>query len=119
LEFAGHTAYVLLPVGLFLMIHDLVRTRIQPAYGRRSQRGLWLLWTLLTSAIFTVVDWRMTKHLVPIVLPVHLGLVPAPRGRPWRTTVPVLTLLFVVAYNASALASLIQDFAAFRVTPDW
>jgi hypothetical protein len=118
-EFSRHTGYVLLPVGLLLMIHDLVRTPIQLAHGRLPQRGLWVLWMLLTAVVFTVVDWRMTKHLVPILFPIHLGLVPTAGARPWRTTVPTLTLLFLVAYNAWVLASLMQDFAGFRVTPDW
>ena len=67
--------------------------------------------------MFTVTDWRMTKHLVPMLLPLHLGLVPDRKAPSWRTVVPVLTLLLVMAWNVRELRLLIDNFAGFEITP--
>ncbi len=38
-----------------------------------SSLGLWLAWSALTAIVFSMVDWRMTKHLMPLMLPLLLA----------------------------------------------
>lgn len=118
-EFASHTALVVIPLGVLLLLVD---TWQAPRRGRRRAgafRGLWLVWTLVTGVAFTVVDWRMTKHLVPMLLPLHLGLTPASGMPRWRTVLSVAVLGGVVLWNVNALVSLTRNFASFAVTPGW
>ena len=116
-EFVAHTAYVLLPIGLVLMIGDV----LSPHRGqdRAPLRSLWLVWVLVTGAVFSIVDWRMTKHLALLILALHLGLIPDRAAPRWRVLVPAVTLLFVLAWNVRTVGSLMSDFAAFTVFPGW
>jgi hypothetical protein len=61
----------------------------------------------------------MTKHLMPILLPLHLALTPDRNAPTWRVAIPVAALLLVLSYNAWEVWGLAQDFSGFRVTPDW
>jgi hypothetical protein len=118
-EFIAHTGFVLVPVSLALLLYDTGRGRIFERPRRTSARELWLLWMLLVAVGFSVVDWRMTKHLVPMLVPLHLGLLP-PRAAPrWRRAVPLVTLLCLLAWNAWSLGGLIDNFDGFTVTPAW
>jgi hypothetical protein len=118
-EFAEHTAYILVPVVLALVGADFFTRRRQSSQGRASARGLWSLYIALTAGTFTIIDWRMTKHLMPILLPLHLLLTPERKAPTWRIAVPVTALLLILSYNAWAIWGLAQDFQAFHVTPDW
>ena len=104
-ELARHVGPVL-PIGLVLVV---LRRHVRP----------WSVWVLLTALVFSVVDWRMTKHLMPLVLVAHMALVPQ-RGdaRPWwRFVAGVLVLQ--VFWNGEQLVTLIDSFEAIRVTPGW
>jgi hypothetical protein len=118
-ELTEHTGYVLLPVALALICADFIRRRGQVSAWLQSSRGLWFLYIALTAVPFTLVDWRMTKHLVPILLPLHLALAPERRAPAWRVLVPAVTTVPLLLYNAWAVWGLAHDFAGFRVTPDW
>jgi len=118
-EFVKHSAYILLPAGLVAMIYDIARARSRPSPGARPLRGLWLLWTVSTAVAFSVVDWRMTKHLMPMLLALHLGLVPDRTALRWRTASALLVLLFILAWNVWELTRLAADFPGFQITPAW
>jgi hypothetical protein len=117
LEFGRHSGYLLLPVGTLLLAHDVLR----PAAGRRRgpATGVWLAWVVLLAAAFTVVDWRMTKHLVPILLPLHLSLVGAAAAPPWRRRLGWALSAWLLLWNIWTLRGLALDFASFDVTPAW
>lgn len=119
LEFAGHTAWLLLPAGVLALAADLTgRSGVLRVEGRRT-RLLWLTWMVITAVAFTAIDWRMTKHLVPMLLPLHLALVPDRRSARWRFALGVTALAIALIWNASELVSIRSDFGAFVVTPAW
>jgi hypothetical protein len=118
-EFNAHTGYVLLPAGLFLIAWGLWRTRRAPASRTNPSLGPWLLWIALTAGAFTIVDWRMTKHLILLALPLCLGLVPGRVAARWRVALPVVAGILLVLLNAVSIAGLARDFQSFTVTPAW
>jgi hypothetical protein len=116
-EFNAHTGYLLLPVGALVLVIDLFRRRRETP-GLPAP-GIWLAYLTLTAIAFTVVDWRMTKHLVPLVPLLCLGLTPE-RGAPrWRVAVALMTWAVVSVVNVTMLGTLARDFEAFTVTPAW
>jgi hypothetical protein len=117
-EFLRHTGFVVVPVGLLVLTWDTLRSTDSERQGE-PLRGFWLSWVLLTAAAYTAVDWRMTKHLAPILLVVNLALVPS-RGAPvWRWWLAALVWMFTIVWNIAALVTLSLDFANFVVTPGW
>jgi hypothetical protein len=116
-EFSAHTGYLLVPVSTLMLVVDLFRRRRGTPY--KPSTGVWLTYVALMSGAFTLIDWRMTKHLVPLMVPLCLGLMPD-RGAPrWRLAVPLMAGLVVAIVNVWFLAGLVQDFKAFTVTPAW
>ncbi|HYW79508.1 MAG TPA: hypothetical protein VE890_08015, partial [Thermoguttaceae bacterium] len=126
-EFSDHTGHVLLPLGLVALVLLCWRrdTAAEPTpsgkqpRGWREMPGLWSLWTLLTAAAFSLIDWRQTKHLVPILLPMHLGA--ARWAATSRIAMVVVTMLLVglLLWNFSTLQLLADDFKTFTITPAW
>jgi hypothetical protein len=116
-EFNAHTGYLLLPVGALVLVADLFRRR--RAIPSLPAPAIWLAYLTLTAIAFTVVDWRMTKHLMPLVPLLCLGLTPE-RGAPrWRVAVALTTWAVISVVNVTMLGTLVHDFAAFKVTPAW
>lgn len=118
MELVRHTGYLLVPVALLLLARDLWRPPGGPHPGRPA-RELWLVWLAIGAVAFTVIDWRMTKHLMPLLIPLHLALVPSRRAPAWRVILPVATMVVLLAWNAWTLGAIWDDFASFRVTPAW
>jgi hypothetical protein len=79
----------------------------------------WTVWMALTSLVYTLVDWRMTKHLTPLFIP--LFLIPAA----WSASGAVVRLLVIATFsglllwNANLLRMIMGDFQAFTITPAW
>lgn len=109
-EFARHTGALLLPFGAWALAQEA-----RVAHEARR----WALWALLTSAAFTLVDWRQTKHLTPLLLP--LLLAPMRRaGRDPSYRLPAAACLaLVLAWNLSACVALARDFRSLAVSPAW
>jgi hypothetical protein len=129
-EFWQHTGYVLLPLGLLALLWE-------GGVRRRRWAGLWLLWTVLAAVAFSLVDWRQTKHLMPLLIPLSLaparwaskkGTVPfssnenrhSPRtvGTLWAILLAVVFAGLIV-WNLHVLAALRLDFEAFHITAGW
>jgi hypothetical protein len=142
-EFFRHTGIVLVPFALLLLAVDLAgRTRALPAHvpfwkwpvdfvggvlrsitepapGRRPARELWLIYIVISAVAFTIVDWRMTKHLAPILVPLHLALVPDRDAARWRWAVAIVVLIITLVSNATMLHQLVTDFWEFDISPGW
>ena len=105
-ELWQYTGHLLLPMGPPRT--GVGRSPPPPANGR-----LMAIWTLIAAAAFSLVDWRQTKHLMPLLIP--LCLAPAcwastsrgPRGGCRRGVCGVL------AWNLYTVYGLRLDFAAF------
>ena len=117
-EFIAHTGFVLLPAGLLLAAVDVGRGRDR---GTPAVSESWVLlgWIAVTAVTFSVVDWRMTKHLMPMALALHMLLTPARHAAPWRVAAAAASCLWLIAWNIPVLAGLLRDFAGFTITPAW
>ena len=112
IEFWQHTGYVLLPLGIVALVAQGVR------HARQSP-GLWLLWTLLAATALSLVDWRQTKHLMPLLVPLSLALACWAPPAGIRRKLLIAVLAGLAAWNVSAIYGLAGHFDAFRVTPGW
>lgn len=112
-EFVRHTGFLLLPLGAWAVADGLRRGR------DRDLLGPWAVWMLMTSLAYTAVDWRQTKHLMPLLLPLFLA--PARWASYDRRALRAAAagLLFLLLWNLEATRRLCLDFAGFAVTPDW
>ena len=87
--------------------------------GWRGAPGLWTVWTLLTIVAFSLIDWRQTKHLMPLMLPLHLA--PARYAASGRVALALVGILLagILLWNLDMLRTLAADFSAFPLTPAW
>jgi hypothetical protein len=123
LEFTRDTGWLLLPLALMAFVILLQRGRTSSIRDTneewRSTTGFWLLWTILTAIVFSVVDWRQTKHLVIMTIPLFLA--PARAATRTRFLRLLITLVFalLVAWNLKTIAALSVDFQALQKFPEW
>ena len=122
LEFCRHTGYFLLPLGV-LSIGMLEWQRRKTPEGLpatvREILPVWICWMALLSIAFTLIDWRQTKHLCPLLLP--LAMAPAAwagTGRAARLAVAACMAVLLL-WNLGTLRALAADFAGFHVSPAW
>lgn len=74
---------------------------------------------LLGALVFSLTDWRQTKHLALLAAPALLALAGlAPRGRRARWAFALL-LFAMIATNLAASLSLAADFDALRPSTIW
>jgi hypothetical protein len=126
-EFSKHTGYALLPLGLIALLLSLIRR--QQAADPLSESlpfplspitlRAWAVWMVVMSLVYSLVDWRMTKHLTPLFLP--LIIVPAAWSHSGWVARLIVTVTFsgLFVWNVTALRTIIQDFTAFTITPAW
>ncbi len=124
-EFWEHTGYVLLPLGIVALGFLCWKREIgengseagQVTRGWRNMPGLWAIWFLLTAVAFSLIDWRQTKHLTPLLLP--LCLAPARWAVSGRTVLILVSVLFVglLAWNLGMLATLADGFGVSPIAP--
>jgi hypothetical protein len=120
-EFWQHTGYVLLPVGLACLFLLAVSRDSQRPTGdlpARTYRA-WLVWFVVTAAAFSVVDWRMTKHLMPLVLMLTVAVAVWGSAGRWRRIGVAALFTAVIGWNVIWLVRIAADFESFHVTPAW
>ena len=125
LEFWQHTGYLLLPLGaIALWILCFRNASInkgenkQSVSGWRGMPGLWAIWTLLVAIAFSIVDWRQTKHLAPLTLPLFLAI--SRIGIKRIHCVIVAALLIALAiWNVRILYIVAGNFGFLKKIPEW
>ena len=118
-EFMVHTGYVVLPLSLGLLAYDLFVARTRVAPHHTSSRSLWFLYVMLSATAFTVVDWRMTKHLIVLLPVLYLALAPARLAEKWRVALPVVVMGCAILYNVFVTGELTRNFDSFKLVPSW
>jgi len=127
-EFWEHTGYVLLPLGVFTLAALALQggdTTEFPGQQRRDgdrpgfSPGLWITWTLIMVLTFSWVDWRQTKHLSPLFLPLLVAPALWASRSKLRIIITGVLLVGLTAWNLCALCGLAEDFARFSITPAW
>ena len=121
-EFWRHTGYLLLPTGIVCLALGCFAANDEDSRFRDTFR-LWAVWSLIVAVAFSVVDWRQTKHLMPLMLVLHLAparcTTPLRGLRPNPAAIFAVTFLVLLAWNLWSVQGLVRDFASFQVTPDW
>jgi hypothetical protein len=120
LEFAAHTGYLLLPVGL-------LGFAVWMFHRRRDDGGAVLLaWFLTGAVLYSLTDWRQTKHLMNQLAPLvaaalvvawPVGGLLAQRGKrkifSWVATAALMAALLI---NIAADVRLVADFSSLRIS---
>jgi hypothetical protein len=128
IEFWQHTGYVLLPLGIATLAALVLQRSIEQRSWRKEEAirdpvpfapGLWLVWTLLMAIVFSLVDWRQTKHLMPLLIPLHVAPARWAASSNVRLGLIAVLLVGLTVWNLYALCQLAEDFAGFSITPAW
>jgi hypothetical protein len=79
----------------------------------------WGVWIGITALVYSLVDWRMTKHLSPLFIP--LFLIPAAwSSSGWvARTVVLLTFSALFVWNLTVMRMVRMDFHLLTITPAW
>ncbi|MBP2674264.1 MAG: hypothetical protein H6Q84_1104 [Deltaproteobacteria bacterium] len=119
-EFWVHSGYLLLPLGIVSLGALCFGGRMMNIRGSgwRGTAGLWCIWTLVIALVFSVVDWRQSKHLAPMAMPLMLA---SAHYVLKRFPIAVAGILFaaLLACNMALLLSLAGDFGSIPAVPDW
>jgi hypothetical protein len=86
----------------------------------RRADGVFLIWVLIGAVGFSLVDWRMTKHLSKIIPPlvVLTGLFWASLNPKARIALSV-PLAVACLWNVWTIGQLMQDFTYLQPSPMW
>ena len=120
IEFWRHTGYLLLPLGIISLGVLCFRRSSNGCTGRgwSGTAGLWSIWTISLAIVFSSVDWRQTKHLAPMTMPLSLAMAHFIFKR-YHLVFGSLLLLAILAINLSILYPLVRDFNSLPALPDW
>jgi hypothetical protein len=111
-EFYGNLGFPFLLAAIPLSVYTLFRIK-----SRESFFGLWFM---VGAVIFSLVDWRQTKHLMLIILPLIISMIIfISRSRQWVKIVFFFMLVFLVQNNIKVIISLAKDFSTISPTPIW
>jgi len=125
LEFWQHTGYVLLPLGIASLAllcrpqNGLESDAQAETTGWRGWAGLWAIWFLLTAVAFSLIDWRQTKHLMPLMLPLHLAPVRWVASKQNALVLVGIVFAGLLVWNIAMLNALAGNFDTFSITPAW
>jgi hypothetical protein len=125
LEFWRDTGYLLLPLGIVSLALLLVEKKSTVNIGEdnsisgwRGMPGLWAIWALSIAIAFSIIDWRQTKHLAPLSLPLFLAIAYFGGRRVPRIIVTVL-LIGLLIWNLGILYALAGNFDFLKKVPEW
>lgn len=119
-EFCEHSGYVLLPVGLLSLVWGLWKGTAGRTNARTEPNlRVMAVWTAVTAVAFSLTDWRQTKHLMPLMIPLHLAPVCLTAKRPMLKAAVAVIFAGLVVWNIGEIRELAADFASYPITPDW
>ncbi len=122
-ELLQHTGYLLLPAGIAAIVLGCFNGRNGPSSDddKRVQEVfiLWALWAIIAAVVFTLVDWRQTKHLIPVVLVLYLAVTQWATRQRGRMIMVGGLFTFLLLWNVWTLRILAMDFESYPVTPCW
>ncbi len=119
-ELSWHTGHILLPLGVVsLIVVSLTKHNERIDEPPPLRMGSWIVWVTLTAVAFSIVDWRMTKHLMPLMIPLHLAPALWAGQSRWVSWLVGPLLAVLVIWNGYHLDLLFADFSSFPVRPGW
>lgn len=111
-QFADHTGWIIAAAMLWSVAWAMPRIR--------GAEGVFLWWVVIGAVGFSLVDWRITKHLAQLLpaLAVLTGLWWASRQGRARIAIATL-LLLAITWNIWRIAQMMIDFTYLKPTPLW
>jgi hypothetical protein len=111
-EFADHLGWIAAGLGAVALAWCVRRIR--------GPEGLMLLWVVGGGLLFSLMDWRMTKHLALLIpaIVAAIGFFWGSRGPRARAVVGVVVAAALV-WNLWRTGHLMADFRYLRPTPLW
>jgi hypothetical protein len=122
LEFLRDTSFLFIPLGL--LSFTLLSVRRSPTADDArsawmSDVGIWALWAAVAAVAFSVIDWKQTKHLTTLLLPMTLAPAVAVARGVLPRPVAAIVLAIVIALNVWTIAALAGDFESLVKVPEW
>jgi len=111
-EFSNHLGFPFLIVAMPLTVYSIFKIN-----EKKAVLGLWFL---SGGILFSLTDWRQTKHLMLIILPLIIAtLIFVSRTRLWIRSIFFIIFAFVIFNNIHIIIKLTKDFTAVSPTPIW
>lgn len=111
-EFSRHLGFPFLFVAVPLSVYSLSRIK--------SNESFFGLWFMAGAVAFSMTDWRQTKHLMLIILPLIIFMILfISRSQQWVKIVFFIMLIFLVYNNIEIIISIANDFSTISPTPIW
>ena len=114
-QFNQVQGFPFLPLAIFCVAWMLVQT-----WRQHSPQGAIPLWVILGAILFSIIDWRQTKHLtyiVPALVMATMGFIAHQRGKLRWSFLGLVG--FVIFYNIWRIAGSGGDLLALHPTGDW
>jgi hypothetical protein len=117
LEFNAHCGYLFVPLAVLALAYWFLRREDGPAYAT-SLAALLVAWFLTGSVLYTLTDWRQTKHLMNQLTPMVVAAVAllAPRVPRWLRATAAVCLVVVLAFNLLTDLRLVRNFGTLRIS---
>lgn len=111
-EFNRNTGTLFLPLSFVSLVYLARRIR--------RREALLFFWFLVGAVGYSIVDWKQTKHLMLIILPLLLPVVLFIHDRGKTGRIILLSVVaFIVIINILILCNLNRDFSYITSTPEW
>lgn len=111
-EFGDHLGFPFLIVALPLTIYSIFKIN--------EKKAILGLWFIIGGIIFSLTDWRQTKHLMLIILPLIIAtLIFVSRTRLWIRSIFLIIFAFLIFNNIHIIIKLTKDFTTVSPTPIW
>lgn len=117
LEFNAHTGYLFVPLAVLALAFWFVQREDGPGLAT-SLPELLGAWFLTGAVLYTLTDWRQTKHLMNQLTPMVVAAIALlePRAPRWLRGLAAACLVVILGFNLATDARLIRDFKSFRIS---
>ena len=111
-EFSNHLGFPFLLIATPLTIYSLSRIK-----EKKAVLGLWFC---VGGILFSLTDWRQTKHLMLIIPPLIIStLIFVSKTKLWMRLIFLIIFVFLIYNNIQIIIKLTKDFTTVSPTPIW
>jgi len=116
-EFNAHTGYLFLPLAMLALAYWFFR-RTDGRGIAASLPALLAAWFLTGAVLYTLTDWRQTKHLMNQLTPMVVAAIALlePRVPRWLRGLAAVCLVVALGFNVATDVRLVRDFKSFRIS---
>ena len=111
-EFNNHLGFPFLLISIPLTLYTIRYIK--------EEKSILGLWFLAGSFLFSVTDWRQTKHLMHVIPPLVIStLIFTSKSKLWLRVIYLLIFIFLIYNNTEMILKLSKDFTTISPTPIW